>query len=470
MNLFEIIPVNLFSILNSKNKDIYVSSLFVIRQAFKQKLMIDKEVLVQELVTALAKEIINLDLQDEEQDTDISKVSKDATSLARFVIRRFKETGWIEPEYGVDTGFKEYIALPPYSVKLINVLYSIVQEDEEGYNTYMYSIYSNLVQADTERQDFMYAALLNAYERTNELENELKTLFHNIRRKHNKLSYLDTVYEVLVDHFDDYQKRIVRQVYMPLKTKDSLNRFKGNVIKILLKWMRDPLIIEQIEKQAMSFKAFNSPDEAKEDIITRIYFIVDKLNELEETIDKIDKKNKDYVSATTEKMRFLINKDLSIQAKMSKIIDKLSAEEDNDEITNAMMENIYLERNNYINETSLFVRNYSKIIYTNEPLPIDDGGDYEHIDDIASSFITNMNDNFSRKNIIAYVENKLSNKNELESSKFNIKNDDELILNIHSLIRGWDKNIFYKIDLGDGNVKSNNYVIPNMKYIRRRKI
>ena len=116
--------------------------------------------------------------------------------------------------------------------------------------------FSNLIQADNERKDFMYAALLNAYDRTGELENELKTLYHNIRRRYNKLSFISSVNEILVDHFDEYQKKIIKQVYMPLKTKDSLNRFKGNIVQILLKWMRNPIIMEQIEKQAFSFKKF----------------------------------------------------------------------------------------------------------------------------------------------------------------------------------------------------------------------
>ena len=186
MALFEVIPNNLFSVFNSKNKDIYVSSLFVLRQAFKQELVIEREKLIQQLSSVLSNELLSLDIDDEEPFNDGKKLNKDAMSLSRFMVKRLCETGWIEIEYGVDTSFKEYIALAPYSIKIINTLYAIVKEDEQGYNTHMYSIYSNLIQADNERKDFMYTALLNAYDRTNELENDLKTLYHNIRRKYNR--------------------------------------------------------------------------------------------------------------------------------------------------------------------------------------------------------------------------------------------------------------------------------------------
>lgn len=474
MALFEVIPNNLFSIFNSKNKNTYVSSLFVLRQAFKQELVIERDKLVQQLSSVLSNELLSLDLDDEEVFNDGKKLNKDAMSLSRFMVKRLCETGWIEIEYGVDTSFKEYIALAPYAIKIINTLYAIVKEDEQGYNTHMYSIYSNLIQADNERKDFMYTALLNAYDRTNELENDLKTLYHNIRRKFNKLSFLNSVNEVLVDHFDDYQKRIINQVYLPLKTKDSLNRFKGSITEILLKWLRKSESVDELEKQAFGFQKFNTLDEAREDVITKIYFIVDKLNELEDMVDKIDLKNTNYVSATTEKMKALLNNDKSIKAKMSKLTDKLAdalVDNTQDELLEHFYENIHLQTTSYLSESSLFVRSYTAPFISSEPLELDDSGSYDHIDDIASSFIENMNNTYSHKNVIEYVDTRiLNNKNELDSSQIKINTDEDLILTIHSMLKGWDKNIFYKIDLQDGNVDTSGYKIPKMTYLRRRKL
>ena len=472
MNLFEAIPANLFSIFNSKNREIYVNTLFALRQSFKQELSIEKENLIHQLATTLHQDLLNLDIDEAEETNDGKKLSKDALSLSRFMIKRLAETGWIEFEYGVDTSFKEYITLSPYSIKIINTLYAIALEDEQGYNTYMYSIYSNLMQADNERKDFMYAALLNAYDRTEELENELKTLYHNIRRKYNKLGFLLNINDVLVDHFDDYQRKIISQIYMPLKTKDSLNRFKGSVVQVLLRWLRDPSCLDALQKQAMTYQAFNNFDEVKDAIITKIYFIVDKLNELEEMVDKIDAKNTDYVSATADKMRALLTNDKSIKAKMTRLMEVLkdsNTDDTQDQILEHFYPNIALESSAYMDDTSLFVRSYYSPEYNSEPLYIDDSYD-DSIDVAASSFIENMNHKYSNKSVISFVENKLENKNELESSKLKIANDEELILTIHSMLKGWDKNVFYKIELGEGNVRDNFYSIPKMTYYRRRKI
>ena len=133
-------------------------------------------------------------------------------------------------------------------------------------------------------------------------------------------------------------------------------------------------------------------------------------------------------------------------------------------------EYIPLQRSGYLSESSLFVRSYTSPLLSSEPLELDDAS-YDHIDEIASSFIENMNNTYSHKNVIEYVENRiLNNKNELESSQIKLNSDEDLILTIHSMLKGWDKNIFYKIELQEGNVGTSGYNIPKMTYFRRRKL
>ena len=152
---------------------------------------------------------------------------------------------------------------------------------------------------------------------------------------------------------------------------------------------------------------------------------------------------------------------------------ELLKDSNTDNTQDSVLENFYdslsLESSSYLDDTSLFVRSYYSPEFNSEPLYIDDTYDVS-IDTQASDFIENMNNTYSNKNVIAFVEKKLENKNELESSKFKITNDQELILTIHSMLKGWDKNVFYKIELGEGNVDTDAYSIPKMTYYRRRKI
>ena len=466
MDLFENIPENLFSIFNSKNKSIYIKTLFLIKRVFNQELIIEKKTLVKQIGDSLIKDIsFFVEEENEGRENLLSKNNSKTNSI----IKKLLETGWIELEYGMDTDFKEFIAIPPYSIKIINTLFEIMEDEAKEYNSYMYSVYSNLKQADENKKDFMFSALKNAYEKTKQLEDELKSLFHNIRRKHNKLSFLNNVNEVLKDHFDDYQRKVVKQIYLPMKTKDSLNRFKGNIIKILSSWLRNPIELENLEKQALSSQSFSNVEDSKEDIINKIYFVVDKFHDLESMIEKIDEKNKQYISATTEKMRFLLNKDTSITSKIIRILEKLENNYDNEKVHQVLNENISIFRQGYYNDTSFFIRSASSISFDSPPLELDSDIS-ENIDFFADELVKRVDNIFSHKNIILFMEEQLKDKNQIHIKDISINTSDDLIFTIQSTIKGWDKNVFYKIQLEDGKSKNMNYLVPNLKYIRRRKI
>ena len=103
---------------------------------------------------------------------------------------------------------------------------------------------------------------------------------------------------------------------------------------------------------------------------------------------------------------------------------------------NHLMNFLYLNRQSYIDDSSLFIRSSPKVISNSEPLEIDFSDSYAHIDQMASGFIENMNNNYSHKNVISYVENKMHNQNELESENLNIDGDEELIFINSFLVKG----------------------------------
>lgn len=66
MNLYDVIPENLFSVLASKNKNLYVKTLFVLLDAFKQHLKIPKNDLISMISSQLDDDIISADFTEEE--------------------------------------------------------------------------------------------------------------------------------------------------------------------------------------------------------------------------------------------------------------------------------------------------------------------------------------------------------------------------------------------------------------------
>ena len=79
MKLFEAIPENLFTVLTSKNKDIYVSSLLVLHDAFKTDVTIEKETLTSLIINKLHSELFDFDELSDGQET-----LKDISAKGRF--------------------------------------------------------------------------------------------------------------------------------------------------------------------------------------------------------------------------------------------------------------------------------------------------------------------------------------------------------------------------------------------------
>ena len=66
MNLFNVLQPAMFSLLTSKNRDIYVSSLFILRKVFLQEFNIEKDKLIATVASSI--ENSNYELMDSENE------------------------------------------------------------------------------------------------------------------------------------------------------------------------------------------------------------------------------------------------------------------------------------------------------------------------------------------------------------------------------------------------------------------
>lgn len=84
MNLYDVIPENLFSVLASKNKNLYVKTLFVLLDAFKQHLKISKDELISMINAQLDDDIISADFTEEE----LLESEQSLSGKAHFLVRK----------------------------------------------------------------------------------------------------------------------------------------------------------------------------------------------------------------------------------------------------------------------------------------------------------------------------------------------------------------------------------------------
>lgn len=491
MKLFEILPANLFSILSSKNREIYVEALFVLRRAFKQEMSINKPDLVAMLIANLEEIMLKIDLAAEEMETSTGEKEfseedqggNTLSAMAYFILRRFRETGWIEMEYQVES-FEENITLPDYSVKLLNLLYSLTDENVREYNSFVYSTYSALKTADQERDDFMYNALLTAYENTINLVDELKTLHNNIRRYHQALNEYASVNQVLKGHFDEYKNLIMDRVYHPLKTLDSVPRFKEPIRKILYCWLGEQSLREHMEEQALLRGKYKTKEEATEDIILKIGEIGDIYEKLEEILAEIDRKNAAYTRSSIEKMRYLLNTDRSIKGKIVELLRRVAADEENVDKTNVgevksnktslnlveqMADQVNLFRQGYLDEKSLYMRAARRIKEEGQPLAVRVFDETVRERGLAE-FVNRAKNIYSQAKVLKFMETIMRGVNVVTSKEIPLPDEKTFILLVLASIKGEEKKSFYRVEFLEGYVDNNGFRIPQMRFIRKGKI
>lgn len=137
--LFDHIPENLFSILASANKKLYIEALFVLRKAFKIELVIRRTDLIAMLIDSLETSIRQADFTEEGE--DLQEDVGDISGKAHLLLCRLRETGWLEIEYEKNS-YDENVTVPDYAIKIINLLFDLSIDERKEYNSHYSTILS----------------------------------------------------------------------------------------------------------------------------------------------------------------------------------------------------------------------------------------------------------------------------------------------------------------------------------------
>lgn len=197
VKFFDIFPQNFFSLFASPNREIYVEALLVLHRQYRDETRLKKQDLVSRLVAGLETKMLEL----EEEEGDLYGPGEDVNLSGRshFLLRKFVETGWLEPEPDL-ASFEECYVVPGYASKLLNLFYDILHGKPVEYNGFVYSTYSNLRTAEQDRDEHMYDALKQAHRATEALWISLRELLDNIRLYHQRLQEQEEVRELLAEH------------------------------------------------------------------------------------------------------------------------------------------------------------------------------------------------------------------------------------------------------------------------------
>lgn len=472
MNLFDILPNNYFSLFTNKNKKIYIDSLLTLYTLLQNDEVIIKK---SDFINALKQKEKNLssfsldaEELDEEEKNDLSFDS--VSSKAAFVVRRLEESGWIDISMDIETN-EEIVVLAPYTISMLKTFSNIISDEEAPYISLVHSTYSELKLEDEEIDDLLYPTLLRCYDNTKRLKVELITITHSIRIFQNRLAKLFDTNEVLHSYFDVYKNKIYDRYYHPLKTFDSVAKYKRPIIKILDRWLKNKEIREKLILQASISSKSNNKSEIESEIITKINFISDTYETLNKLISSIDRENNLYTKSSTQKILYLNNTDRSIKGHLENIFKHYAASiKDNKslvKVLNSMQDSLTFFEQGYMDSSSITLPILKK--YKEEGIPME-VFNFDEEDLTMNSFYEEAKNVYTDERVYDFMAKSFGDKEKIDSKSLKLNDFDALICLILATVKSDDETSFYSInDLNEPKeVVNNEFLIPNFEFVKKK--
>ncbi|MCL2066720.1 MAG: DUF5716 family protein [Treponema sp.] len=459
MNLFERIPENFFSILSSKNKELYVDALMLLHRSFQYELNIETSDFIAELIGLLDTRTYELEEDDEEIEG-----SPTLSIKARLVLNRFVITGWVDRET-MDGSFTEVITPRDYAIQVMKLLHDLGDAQLREYNSLVFSTYSSLKEAYHNQQNQMYEAILNARSNTEKLTYELRTLYHGIRNYLRKIQGLDDVNLLLRDHFDEY-KALTDQIYHPIKTMDSVHRYRTPIMEILSETLGNYEILDGMRKRAMAIRKYQSEDEAGREIINAINYIIDVYQSIGEIISEIDKKHSTYTKRSIDTIRYHLAADQTIGGKLALILKTYAGSSGarEEKILGLMEKGVSVNRQEFFDGHSLWHRNAKRLRLPVEPLATAADTGLPQADAEKLGF---LNNEYSMVKIMEFMDKLFGERDIITTDEIEIDNDNEFIKILLATIRAGERNSIFKVQFGTGRRETNGYKIPELNFSRK---
>ena len=459
MKLFDVVPGNFFSILSSANREIYFDALMILHDMFKYELNIRAEDYVASLITILEDRAFELETDDETPDSGLTLSGK-----ARMILDRLIKTGWVDKEF-LDNSFIEIITPRNYSIPVLRLLSELGETALQEYNSLVFATFSGLKQALSEDEHHLYEALLSAKSNTEHLQYSLRTLYHAIRGFMRGIAPQQDINILLQEHFNDY-KQMSDRLYHPIKTMDSVHRYMAPIQGLLSDILVNERLLQSMRDRAKNVRNY-SESEADTEIIRDIDYIIDFYQAVGNLVSEIDRKHSNYTKSSIEKIQYLMTADHTIRGKLAEVLRLYasSGEDDREELVGLMDSHIQAVRQEFFDANSLYHKNVRSRRTDREPLTIQRN---EDLAGIAEEYLLHrISSGYTLARIRAFLESLFTDgANEVWPEHITINDEPEFIMLILAMIRQGEDGLPFEVEILQGRIMRNGYLIPNM-VIRR---
>ncbi len=458
MNLFQIVPEDFFKPLTSKYKTTYIDCLRLIYNTYKTELSfgVDKEIIVAELEHYFDSEPAAEMVFDE----DDNEVARDSRAKANAIIRRLKDSGWIEYELAND--FKVKVNLFDYAATMIESFNKIIKNEELEYQSLVSQIHATLLNQDGYAKPYEYI-IKRVLENTEELMVGLKKLNTNIKKHIDAITNEKSAGEIVQDFFV-YHKDIGSKAYHRIKTSDNISHFRSSIIEKLSGILNDEHVFKRALQGYMEIEQVADQAKAQDLLRSKILSIISAFRNYDDIISEIDYKHAKYIGSAVARAKFLLTNTNNAEGKISKLLAYLSDEFNaddtlnlNDELDDAMLEIFNIFPQGFIDSDSLYVVPISKKMSLPEVLGDKLGISEEERYLRKLAMQERSKYRFSRKNINRYVETLLKENKAVLASTLPLESKRDLIRVIFISLYGRDKKSIYRATPLDETTSVNNF-------------
>lgn len=461
MKLFDAVPNDLFSVLASPNRILYADALTVLYDAYRDTLKIPEEKLYSMLRSKLEHQLAEATFEGEDIDED---ELRDISGRARFLIRKLCSKGWFEKERGDDFG--EYITVPGYSSRILELFQQITNEEPSRGYSYVFGTYSSLKVAQDGGGVFeKMSALYSSYDSTQSLIKLLQMVYHNVKHYFQLQIDMQNVNDVLSAHFDDFGQTVVETYIRPLKIRDSVPKYRVPIQSILDGWLEDDALITAMANSAYQDRRGETLESCRSDILQKIFWIKERYDSIEpDYLDEIDAQVRRYTRATTQKLENLTNRDQNIRGNLNYLLTALSRNSRASELVEQIQPAFSLCEQSYLSEKSLWFRKRPGKREKADPVMIEDLAPDEAATRQAELL---LHSEYGRAEISAYIDQLLGERGFCYSKDMTLTDDKSYILSLLSVLATSDVGTPYVAEIYKGAFTENGYTIPQLKIARK---
>ena len=462
MNLFDRIPTELFSVLASPNRTLYANALDVLYTAYRENLKILEQDFYMMLRSKLEQQLADATFEGEDIDEE---ELRDISGRARFLIRKLYSKGWFEKERGED--FEEYITVPGYSSRLLEVFHQLRDDSPVRGYSYVFGTYSTLkVAADSENIYDKMAAIYSAYDNTRSLIDLLQMVYHNVKHYFQIQVKMQEVNEVLASHFDDFGQKVVEAYIRPLKIKDSVPKYRVPIQAVLTGWLEDEPLLLVLSNAALQDRRGGTLEECRRDLLQKIFWVKDRYDSIEhEYLDEIDRQVRRYTRATTQKLENLTNRDHNVRGNLNYLLTLLGRNHRASELVEQIQPVFQFYEQSFLSEKSLWHRKRPGKRAKAAPVLIED----QELDaGVEAQAVELLRTEYNRSAVSRYVEQWLGERGICYSKDLVLSDDKAYIMSMLAVLTGQDPEAGYLVRDLVGNYTQGQYTIPQLQITRRK--